>query len=280
MKEKNKIFHTFFSGTAGTIIGVLLTIGYQHFLSPPPSFTFIIDGKEVALTEPELQEQLDATQSELDSTKEELDSTSNELNKLKTKIDEKELVNVNYTDFTVNIDGETKNEYKNGMLDIEGKNYVLSTILNEITNEDIAYKDNILYVGHSTGAVVDLMDVCPPHDVYNNNSYSTDVFKMCGELYNDGFYLKSGYYSENYALINLKNQYSSLEFDFGHVDDTSHYECTLNIYIDDKLVETVDKQPDSMTEHKTIQLNYAKYLKIGITGNNVTYGLGNIKLKY
>ena len=78
----------------------------------------------------------------------------------------------------------------------------------------------------------------------------------------------------------MKNQYSSLEFDFGHVDDTAHNDCTLNIYIDDKLVETIDKQPDSMIDHKVIQLNYAKYLKIEISGSNVTYGFGNIKLKY
>lgn len=51
------------------------------------------------------------------------------------------------------------------MLDIEGKNYILSTILNEITNKDIKYENNTLYVGNSTGAVVDLMDVCPPYDL-------------------------------------------------------------------------------------------------------------------
>lgn len=209
MKEKNKIFHTFFSGTAGTIIGVLLTIGYQHFLSPPPSFTFIIDGEKVALTEPELQAQLDSAQNELNSTKEELASTSDELNKLKTKINEKELVDVNYSDFLLNINGEAKNEYKNGITTIDGKNYVLLSMLNEISNEEIKYEDNILYVGHSTGEVVNLMDVCPPHDVYAKDSYNTDVFKMGGELYNDGFYLESGYYSENYALIRLNNQYSS-----------------------------------------------------------------------
>lgn len=279
MKEKNKIFHTFFSGTAGTIIGVLLTIGYQHFLSPPPSFTFIIDGEKVALTEPELQAQLDSAQNELNSTKEELASTSDELNKLKTKINEKELVDVNYSDFLLNINGEAKNEYKNGITTIDGKNYVLLSMLNEISNEEIKYEDNILYVGHSTGEIVNLMDACPPHDVCRSELYSTDVFKMCGELYNDGFYLTSGY-GENYALINLKNQYSSLEFDFGHVDDTAHYDCTLNIYLDDKLIETIEKQPDSMIDHNVLQLNYAKYLKIEVSGSNITYGFGNMKLKY
>lgn len=81
------------------LIGVLLTIGIQYVFPQEQSFTFIIDGEKVALTEPELQEQLDATQSELDTTKEELASTSNELNKLKTKINEKELVDVSYSDF-------------------------------------------------------------------------------------------------------------------------------------------------------------------------------------
>lgn len=281
---KKILAHVLEIGCSG-LIGVILTISFQYIFPQEQSFTFIIDGEKVALTEPELQEQLNATQSELDLTKENLDSKDKELaskdaelNELKAKIDKKELVNVGYSDFLLNISGETINEYKKSMLDIEGKNYILSTILNEITNEDIKYENNILYVGHSTGEVVNLMDACPPHDIYRSDLYSTDVFKMSGELYYDGFKLTT--YNKNYTLINLKNQYSSLEFDFGHVDDTAHNDCTLNIYIDDKLVETIDKQPDSMIDHKVIQLNYAKYLKIEISGSNVTYGFGNIKLKY
>ena len=44
MKE---VLISLFSG----IIGVILTISYQHFLSPPQSFTFIYNGEEMVVTE-------------------------------------------------------------------------------------------------------------------------------------------------------------------------------------------------------------------------------------
>lgn len=279
MKE-NKILHTLFSGTAGTIIGVLLTIGYQYFFPQEQSFTFIIDGEKVALTEPELQEQLDATQNELDSTKDELASTSNELNELKTKINEKELVDVSYSDFLLNVNGESKNEYKNGMLDIEGKNYVLLSTLDQISNEEIQYANDTLYIGHSIGEVVSLMDVCPPYDYAGKYSYSEESFKMEGELYNDGFTMRNS--NKNYAVINLKNQFSNISFDFGHVDASNNTNCTLNIYLDESLVKTINKQSDSMVSHESISLNYAKQLKFEFVASNDSgiYGIGAIKLQY
>ena len=51
IRMKNLLI-SLFSG----IIGVLLTIGYQHFWAPPQSFTFIIDGEEVVVTQSEYME--------------------------------------------------------------------------------------------------------------------------------------------------------------------------------------------------------------------------------
>lgn len=166
------------------------------------------------------------------------------------------------------------------MLDIEGKNYILSTILNEITNKDIKYENNTLYVGNSTGAVVDLMDVCPPYDYAEKHSYSKESFEMEGNLYNDGFTMRN--YSKNYVVVNLKNQFSNISFDFGHVDASNNTNCTLNIYLDEQLVKTIDKKSDSMVSHENIPLNYAKQLKFEfITSNdNGIYGIGAIKLQY
>lgn len=166
------------------------------------------------------------------------------------------------------------------MLDIEGKNYILSTILNEITNKDIKYENNTLYVGNSTGEVVNLMDACPPYDYAGKHSYSEESFKMEGNLYNDGFTMRN--YSKNYVVVNLKNQFSNISFDFGHVDASNNTNCTLNIYLDEQLVKTIDKKSDSMVSHENIPLNYAKQLKFEFITNNDNgiYGIGAIKLQY
>lgn len=58
------------------IIGVLITIGYQHFLAPPQSFTFIIEGEEVEVTQSEymeLAEQLKEYENKITDLQNELD---------------------------------------------------------------------------------------------------------------------------------------------------------------------------------------------------------------
>lgn len=277
--DKKKIFHTLFSGFIGSLLTIIIPIIYQHFFELTPSYTFIIEGKEVKVTKSEMQKQLNTTEDKLNNIQNDLNSKADELNLLKQEINEKKLINVNYKDFQLNNNGEIKNEYKNGIVNIDGKDYVLFNILNELTNEEIKYEDNILYIGNSTNKIVDLMSVRPPYDTSGNDTYNINPFKMGGDLY-DGFSIKSGYYSESYVLINLKNEFSNLEFDFGHVDGSSNYECTLNIYIDEKLIDSIDYKPDSKILHKNIPLNYAEQLKIGVSGNWVEYGFGNIKLQY
>lgn len=69
MKE---IILSLFSG----LIGVLLTIGYQHFLAPSQSFTFIIEGEEVVVTQSEymeLAQQLEEYESKITDLQKELE---------------------------------------------------------------------------------------------------------------------------------------------------------------------------------------------------------------
>lgn len=139
-------------------------------------------------------------------------------------------------------------------------------------------EDNVLYVGHTTGKKVNLMDVCPPYDVSHSNYYSTNSFNMAGKSY-EGFSMEFG--SGEYVLVNLEGKYSNLMFDFGHVDGESKYDCTLNIYLDDKLEKTIEQRADADVSHIKIPLNYSKHLKLEFCSSVWTrYGLGNIKLKY
>lgn len=57
------------------VVGVALTIGYQHFFAPPQSFTFIYNGKETVVTETEYIDLVN----ELSSTQELLKSAQNQL---------------------------------------------------------------------------------------------------------------------------------------------------------------------------------------------------------
>lgn len=190
--------------------------------------------------------------------------------------------NVEYFDVNTNINGESKNEYKNGYVVIDNKEYISFNILDELIDEEINLENNILYIGHSSAETANLMDECPPHDVSSTYLYNTDPFKMCGKQYSNGFTMQSP--DKYYALINLNEKFSKLEFDFGHVDDSGDYSATVNIYLDDNLAQTIEKNSDEYVSHETVNLNYAQQLKIEINTGHAgyfgEYGFGNMILTY
>ncbi len=86
MKE---VWISLFSG----IIGVILTIVYQYFLSPPQSFTFVYNGEKVAVTKldyTELVEENKLLKDEIDNYKDQIDKLNkglrNEIDKYHTQV--------------------------------------------------------------------------------------------------------------------------------------------------------------------------------------------------
>jgi len=277
------------SGIIGTVLGVLLTFAFQFFFPQANEFNFSFNGEEVTMTEADatslLKENTDLN-NQLAQTQNDLSVIQNQLSETQTQLarSQEELQNVvdgtpnvEYFDFDININGEITDKLKKSFLDIDGREFIAFETLNKIINEEVNYTDNVLYIGHSTGKKVDLMDVCPPYDVSNNDYYSTESFEMTGKTYN-GFSMVS--MGTNYVLVNLDGQYSKIEFDFGHIDGASKYDCTLNIYLDDKLEKTIEQKADSNISHIIIPLNYANHLKFEFNSILTQYGLGNIKLKY
>lgn len=86
----NKTFaHILEIGCSG-LIGIFITIGYQHFFSPPQSFTFIYNGEEMVVTESSYTELVE----ENEILYKELLDTKDELNELQTH-DDNSLDNIN-----------------------------------------------------------------------------------------------------------------------------------------------------------------------------------------
>lgn len=227
-----------------------------------------------------LKNQLSLAKDDLSSAQSELSKTQNILSSTEDEFQSKlsEMPKVEYSDFDININGEVTENLKKSFLSIDGRDFVSFDTLNKITNEEVNYSDNVLYIGHDTGTKVDLMDVCPPYDVSSNNYYSEDSFEMTGKTY-DGFSMVS--YGTQYVLVNIEGKYSNLIFDFGHIDGEDKCDCTLNIYLDDKLEKTIEQRADANVSHINIPLNYSNHLKFEFYSDYLTrYGLGNIKLKY
>lgn len=86
-----KILTTICSG----LLGVLLTLGYQHFFAQPTSFTFIYNGNEVQVTETDyiqVMEENDNLKNELKTAQEKIDTLQLDLSSFSDQIEERNSV--------------------------------------------------------------------------------------------------------------------------------------------------------------------------------------------
>ena len=122
-----------------------------------------------------------------------------------------------------------------------------------------------------------LMDVCEPYESSGFKAYTSTngkSFEMAGDKYTNGFTLSSS----GKALFNLKNKYSSMEFNVGHAESGS-YEKTIEFIVDDKVVKEITLEANCMPRTYTIPLNYGTQLKV-LGKSLIGYtGVGNIIVK-
>ena len=161
----------------------------------------------------------------------------------------------------------------------DGTTYLPVRAIGEALGKPVKWDGNTktVYIGNVPGADIYLPEACPP---YESEYYKAPgYFKMMGQTYYHGFELRDHYNA--YAYFNLNGEYRTLEFDFGHVDDTSMYGSTFEIYLDGEYAQTIEGTSDMMVQHITVPLNYALQMKIICTKGNswAYYGFGNAVLR-
>lgn len=289
MNEKMKVIASILFGGLG---GSLILFVLQLIFPSTVKLRLTINGEDMIVTQEkytdlynenmELQNKLESVTAELEQTKGDLSTAQANLTEAEEKITtlSGDMPKFEYSDLGINIEGTAGNNYAKGFLNIDGRDFILLDSVQDIAGKDVSYEENTLYIGHTTAEKVYLMDVCPPYDNSNHDLYSTEVFKMTGTDYK-GFSMRL-YGGTEYILVNLNNQFSALEFDFGHVDGSDQRPCTLNIYIDNDIVRTIEQKPDSDITHVSIPLNYGGHLKFELLNgyNGTTYGFGNLELQY
>jgi len=166
----------------------------------------------------------------------------------------------------------------------EGTTYLPVRAVGEALGKSVSWDGSTktVYVGNVPGEDIYLLDVCPPYETgYYSGWYSSpDYFFMMGQKYYHGFELIK---LHSYAYFNLNGEYSTLEFDFGHIDDTTMSSATFHIYLDGKYIQTIEGTPEMMVEHISIPLNYALQLRIvsdstSHAGDAAYYGFANAVL--
>lgn len=105
-------------------------------------------------------------------------------------------------------------------------------------------------------------------------------FSMMGVPYSRGVMVYNFYNdTEMTALYNLNAEYDSVSMDIGHVDNSGSDSATMNVYVDDKLIDTIALTSDMSTKNVKFDLNHGLQLKIQVIHCDpyAHYGLVNIK---
>ena len=130
------------------------------------------------------------------------------------------------------------------------------------------------------------MDVCTPYEMNKRTSLhaGTSSFNMSGEQYRSGItmhVMEDG----SWFLSNLKGQYSELQFDLGHVDDSGMTNVMVDVYLDNVLYDSYVVSSSGLPTRITIPVTDVRQIKVYATGDWDNYGgyptigLGNMTIK-
>lgn len=113
---------------------------------------------------------------------------------------------------------------------------------------------------------------------------SGESFQIGSKTYYEGFEIWDDHSlfgeGDGYALFDLQGEYSEISFDVGRTNEYEMEDVVLKVYLNDKFVEEYSLSAQSSLKNITINLAYAKNMKIEITGGSrVKYGFVNIYLK-
>ena len=164
----------------------------------------------------------------------------------------------------------------------EGTTYLPVRAVGEALGKTVSWDGatKTVYIGNVPGEDIYLLDVCPPYQTYGYSQ--PNEFEMMGKKYSHGFELL--YYLNSVAIFSLNGEYTTLEFDFGHViGDGGPNGEKFYVYLDGEYVQTIEGSDDMLVAHISIPLNNALQLKIETggyyAGLRPYYGFANAILK-
>ncbi len=136
-----------------------------------------------------------------------------------------------------------------------------------------------VYLGEVPGQMTYLTDIM---DAYSSNRYAKYTpengksFSMGGTKYTNGFVL--GSYSGE-ASFNLNGKYKTVTFDMGHVDGTNNADGTIQIYVDNKLIDEYEVGYSDIPKTISIPVNYGLQLQFKKGSDSGYIGFGNITIQ-
>lgn len=126
-----------------------------------------------------------------------------------------------------------------------------------------------VYLGEKPGDKIYLTDVCPPYGGENYKIITSgkgEFLNMGGKKYTNGIKLK---YSSGFALSSLNGEFKSMSFILGRPDEDNIVDTTVNIFVDDVLIKSIEVDGEALPQKYDIPLNYGLHLKIATDNDDV-----------
>ena len=206
-----------------------------------------------------------------------------------------ETIEAAYNNIKIYIDGVLLNPKDGNGNTVEpfiadGTTYLPVRAVGEAVGKQVTWDGatSSVYLGEVPGQVTYLTDVL---DAFSSNyyeKYTTEngkSFNMGGSSYTNGFVIGGYNGSNGEAIFNLNGNYKTITFEMGHVDNSNSRQkaSSLQIYIDDKLVEEYEIEYDDLPQKVTLPLNNGLKLQIKRINCNGIYvadvGFGNVTLQ-
>lgn len=162
----------------------------------------------------------------------------------------------------------------------DGTTYLPVRAVGEAIGKQVSWDGatSSVYLGERPGQTTYMTDIMDAFTSDDYTKYSTEngkSFTMGGTKYTNGFVLA---WSKAEAVFNLNGKYRSITLDMGHIDGSNNVDQTVQIFVDDRLVDEYEVGYDDIPRTITIPVNYGLKVKFYIEGN-AKVGFGNIVLQ-
>lgn len=254
------------------LIGVLLTIGYQHFLAPEQPIIVNIDGKEVEVTSTNYEE-LSAQNETLKVENTKLNNDLVKANEKLSELQKDDLSSINYSDVFLFVDGENiPINSNNSLIEINGREYYSKELAESFLSEDqhITIKDNNLYIGKITYEQSNLTDQWMIDSEFCNIEDSvTDSY---GNIHTNCIVLGNYIYHTANVKYAINEKYNKFKADLSISSDSGDYTGEIIIKTDNNLIYKYDNlTKDIQSIPIDIAISGCKNLSIEYSGSQSFY---------
>ncbi len=152
-----------------------------------------------------------------------------------------------------------------------GTTYLPVRAVGEAINKQVTWDGatSSVYLGEKPGDTQYLMEIKPPYGGEGYNTYFSnkgEFLSIGGTKYTNGIKLR---YSNGFALFNIDGKYNSMTFIAGRPDEDNIVDTTVNFYVDDKLVKSINISGDALPQKHTVSLNHGLQLKIQTDNDDI-----------